>query len=131
MRGIADESAGWASAHSVPYLLTLVGDTLVAERSPGRRMEYRRVVSTGTVDGLAADVTWTPDDAGIRSNPAAETVVSLVRDADDEITIAIGDGLSTIPYSGRPPDILDGPALEVASAGGVFGSLIFPQGDTP
>jgi len=128
MRGIADESAGWASAHSVPYLLTLVGDTLVASPHPDIE-KYRRVVSTGTVDGLAADVTWTPDDAGITIESGGQTVVSLVRDAD-EITIAIGDGSWTIPYSGDLRIILDGPALEVASAGGVLGSLIFPQGDT-
>src|SRR3712207_5423471 len=34
MRGVADPAAGWASAHSVPHVLSLDGDTLVAVPHP-------------------------------------------------------------------------------------------------
>jgi beta-fructofuranosidase len=128
MRGIADESARWASAHSVPYVLTLDGDILVATPHPDID-KYRQQESTRTVDGLAADVTWSPDAAGIAFESGGKAVVSLARE-NDEVIVAVGDQSWKTPYSGNIRIILDGPVLEVASAAGLFGSSIAPQGDT-
>lgn len=126
MRGIADESAGWASAHSVPYLLTLDGDTLVASPHPDLD-NYRTGTPTGHITGLAADVRWTPDDAGLSIESGGQTVVALVLE-NDQVKIAVDDREWWLPYSGDVRLILDGPVLEVASAGGLFGSPIDPQG---
>lgn len=128
MRGIADHAAGWASAHSVPYVLTLVGDILVATPHPDIE-KYRQEASTSTIDGLAADVTWSPDASGITIESGGQAVVSLARE-NDQVTITVGDSTSTIPYSGELRIILDGPVLEVASTAGLFGSPISPQGVT-
>ena len=128
MRGIADESAGWGSAHSVPYVLTLDGDTLIASPHPDLD-KYRTGSPAVIVDGLAADMTWAPDGAGLTIESGDRTVVSLVRE-NDEMTIAVGDSEWRLPFSGDVRIILDGPVLEVASARGLFGSRIDPQGAT-
>ncbi|GAA1963781.1 glycoside hydrolase family 32 protein [Microbacterium deminutum] len=126
MRGIGDESAGWASAHSVPYLLTLEGDTLIAVPHPDLD-KYRTGTPTRDIAGLAADITWTPDESGLTIESAGVTVVALVR-KNDELTAAAGDKTWTLPFSSDVRIILDGPVLEIASAGGLFAAPITPQG---
>ena len=129
MRGIADESAGWASAHSVPYLLTLDGDTLVATPHPDLD-KYRTGGLHRHLDGLAADMTWTPDDAGIydRIRRPDRGLPGARQRRDDDRRRRRVHGRFPTPASIRI--ILDGPVLEVASAGGLFGSPISPQGTT-
>ncbi|MCC4907687.1 glycoside hydrolase family 32 protein [Microbacterium sp. cx-59] len=126
MRGVADKSAGWASAHSVPYLLTLDGDTLVASPHPDLE-NYRTGAPAGDFSGLAAEMSWSPDDAGLSIESGGQLVVSMGRE-NDELTIAIDDREWKVPYSGEVRIIVDGPVLEVSSARGLFGSAISPQG---
>jgi beta-fructofuranosidase len=58
MRGVEDLGAGWANAHSVPYLLRLDGDVLVASPHPDIE-RYRDAPSAdGRIDGTAADILW-------------------------------------------------------------------------
>lgn len=128
MRGIADEPAGWASAHSVPYVLTLDGDTLVATPHPDLD-KYRAGTPTGNIPGLAADITWTPDHAGLSVESGGQTVVSVVRD-NDELTVAVGEKAWAFPYSGDVRVIFDGPVLEIASGAGLFAAPITPNGTT-
>jgi beta-fructofuranosidase len=128
MRGIADESAGWASAHSVPYVLTIDGDTLVASPHPDLD-KYRTGTPTSHVAGLAAEITWTPDDAGMSIDSGGQRVVSLTR-SSDELIVAVGAQAWTFPYSGDVRIILDGPVLEIASAVGLFAAPITPNGTT-
>ena len=60
MRGIADVEAGWASAHSVPHVLTLDGDRLVATPHPDVDAVRGRVADDGRLAGLAGDLVWSP-----------------------------------------------------------------------
>jgi len=129
MRGIMDETVGWAGAHSVPHLLTLDGDTLVASPHPDLD-KYRTRVPAGHVAGLAADLTWTPDDAGLSIESGGQAVVSLTRENDTVVTVTVGENEWQLPYSADVRLILDGPVLEVSSTGGLFGSPISPQGTT-
>jgi beta-fructofuranosidase len=128
LRGVADKAAGWASAHSVPYVLTLVGDSLVATPHPDLD-KYRTGAPTGHITGRAAEVTWTPDDTGMSVESGGQTVVSVVRD-NDELTVAVGAQTWTLPYSGDVRIILDGPVLEITSAAGLFAAPIAPNGTT-
>ena len=59
MRGVHDLDAGWASAHSLPHVLSLDGDALVATPHPDVE-RYRSEAAGGT----ALDVVWTPGDTG-------------------------------------------------------------------
>ena len=129
MRGIGDPEAGWEGAHSVPYALSLDGDPLVATPHPDLD-KYRTRAPAGYVAGLAADLTWTPDDAGLSIKSGGHAVVSLSRGNDTAVTVTVGENDWQLPYSGDVRLILDGPVLEVSSTGGLFGSPISPQGTT-
>lgn len=128
MRGVADIAAGWASAHSVPYLLSVADDVLVARPHPDLE-KYRAPEPVNHVVGLAADITWTPGGSGLTIESGGETVVSLAV-KDREVAILAGGKDGRVPLSGDIRIILDGPVLEVSSGGGLFGSVIAPKGDT-
>lgn len=116
MRGVADPIAGWASVHSVPYVLSLDGERLVA--TPHADLErYRGAVSAAGVDGPAADIVWSPAPEG---ELTVDAVGLVVKAASDELTLCVGDGQWTMPYRGEVRIVVDGPAVEVSSAGGVF-----------
>ncbi|MDN3497044.1 glycoside hydrolase family 32 protein [Planococcus sp. APC 4015] len=124
MRGIADLDAGWASAHSIPYLLTIEEDVLVTRPHP----DIERYRSPGSV-GLAADITWTPDTAGLTITSGGGTVASLELTGPEELTLRIGEAEHSFPVSGDVRVIVDGPVLEVASRSGLFGAAVTPRGE--
>src|SRR6476469_6900174 len=70
MRGIADPDVEWAGAHSVPHLLRLEGDHLVADPHPDIE-RYHQPAGSGTppFDAQAVDITWSP-------NPGDEVAIS-------------------------------------------------------
>ena len=47
-----------------------------------------------------------------------------------EVAILVGNDHQRMPLSGDIRIILDGPVLEVSSAGGLYGSVIAPKGET-
>ena len=100
--------AGWASAHSVPHALTLDGDTLIATPHPDLE-QYRTGATTGDVAGLAADVTWTPDEAGLSIESGGQALVSLTRENDAVVTVGVGANEWQLPYSGKVRIILEVP----------------------
>ncbi|MEO2131166.1 MAG: glycoside hydrolase family 32 protein [Microbacterium sp.] len=126
MRGIGDADAGWEGAHSVPHVLSLDGDRLVATPHPDVDAHRGPAATTGKVAGLAADIEWGNGGAGdlvISSGDA--TVVTLRRDADT-ITIHLEDSTVALPVEGLVRVIVDGPVLEVSSVAGVAGAAIAP-----
>lgn len=125
MRGIEDLDAGWAGAHSIPYILSIEGDVLVATPHPDIE-QYREPGATG----LAADITWTPDAAGLRLTSGGEDAATLELSGAGELTVRIGDAVHAFPAAGEVRVIVDGPVLEVGSRGGLFGAPIAPRGDT-
>jgi beta-fructofuranosidase len=128
MRGVADIAAGWAGAHSVPYVLSVVNDVLIARPHPDLET-YRDEAAVGHVPGLAADITWTPDKSRLTVESDGEAVATLAV-VDGELAISVGVQEARMPLSGEVRIILDGPALEISSAGGVFGSAIAPHGQS-
>ncbi|HEY3547700.1 MAG TPA: glycoside hydrolase family 32 protein [Propionicimonas sp.] len=129
LRGVEDVASGWASAHSVPHILRVAGDRLVAEPHPSIErsrvsqvlLEPRGSSATGRV-GPVCDIEW---DAPVGS------ALSLVGDGDAEVAsmsvdaggvdIRVGAEVWTVPLAGdRIRILVDGPILEVFTQGGVL-----------
>lgn len=129
MRGFGGASEGWAGAHSVPYLLTVTGERIVATPHPDVVAHRGRVSPDGRVAGLAADVVWTPVGAArLEVFSGGLPVVAIGVDADT-LEVAVPDGVSdTLPVEGEVRVVLDGPVLEVSSAAGLYGAVIAPTG---
>jgi len=129
MRGISDPAAGWANAHSLPHRLRVDGDRLVARPHPDVASHRGGLAADGRIDGLAADIEWDVTEGELRIRSSDRAVASLSRSGDE--VIVTGDaGSQRIPASGPIRVIVDGPVLEVSSAGGIFGVAVSPNGST-
>jgi len=128
MRGIADEDAGWASAHSVPHRLRLDGDVLVAEPHPDLLRRRGPQCVGGHVDSLAADIEW--DGIGELSVASGGAEVFRMRSAGAECVISIGGAEASFPARGPVRVLVDAQSLEVSSHAGIFGAAIAPTGDS-
>ncbi len=128
MRGIDDLDAGWAGAHSVPYVLDLDGDVLVARPHPDLE-RYRGPVSVdGVVTGTAADVLWTG--AGSLTIGSGDRTLATAESRGGDIVVTVGDDSWTLPRD--RPDIrfvIDAGSLEVSSDHGVLGLPVPPPAD--
>lgn len=129
MRGIADADAGWAGAHSIPYVLSLRDDLLVATPHPDLDRYHAPASSSGVVAGLAADISWTPDADGLTITSGGAVVARLVL-VGDEVDIVAGGASGRLPHPGPVRVVVDGPTLEVSGAAGVFGAAVEPHGDS-
>lgn len=131
MRGVEDAEAGWASAHSVPYVLGVEGDRLVASPHPDVELYRQAPVADGVVPGLAADVLWSPrEGAPLVVSSAGRTVLEL-RLSDGRIEARIGDEVWHLPWDGDDARlILDAQVVEISCAGGLLGLVAAPSGDS-
>jgi beta-fructofuranosidase len=127
MRGVADFEAGWASAHSIPYVLSVDGGVLVASPHPDLE-RYRSVQGADRIDGLAADIVWAPDSGELTVASGGQVVVSLAATADG-LRVRTADGDAVVPVSGDVRVVIDGPVLEISSAAGLFGAAVAPAGE--
>lgn len=125
MRGIGGGEDGWASAHSVPHLLSIEGDRLCATPHPDLLRHRGDAVSSRSVDGVAADVVWGEVEAGSLAikDGGGEVVANLRRD-QDELTVTIGESETSMPVTGDVRILIDGPILEASSNGSIFGGRI-------
>jgi beta-fructofuranosidase len=123
MRGVHDLDAGWASAHSLPHVLSLDGDTLVA--TPHQDVErYRSQPAVGT----ALDVVWTPGDTGELVVDAGDTALVTLRFADGELTVIGGAEPWSMPAASPIRIILDAQAVEISSPLGLGGVGVAADG---
>jgi beta-fructofuranosidase len=131
MRGIADQDAGWASAHSVPHVLTVENNRLISTPHPDLEKYRAPVVNDGNLPALAGDVVWSPSSGeSLRVTSAGKTV--FVLDADSQKLIATSETETLeVPYLGGDVRIiLDAQAIEVSSTGGMLGFAAAPEGPT-
>ena len=123
MRGVQDEEAGWAGAHSLPYVLELEGDVLVASPHPDVLRYRGPIAQGGVVAGLAADAEWTPGGMLVVQHGEVETARLRVEDA--ELTLQVGAESWGMPFDGGAVRVVvDGPVLEVSSRRGLLGAAI-------
>lgn len=127
MRDVADEAQGWASCLSIPYLLSVHEDRLVAEPHPEVTARRRELVDEGD-HATAFDLEWKPTagDHLTLDAPAGESVRLTVGDRR-LVMERPGHKTCSMPWMGGGVRIIvDGPVVEVSSAGGVLGGPIQP-----
>ncbi|WP_217645651.1 glycoside hydrolase family 32 protein [Microbacterium sp. cf046] len=128
MRGVADFEAGWAGAHSIPYVLSVVNSALVA--TPHSDLErYRSADGVGQINGLAADIAWVPDSGELTVTSGGRPVVVLTATEDGDLRVTTADADTVVPVSGDVRLIVDGPVVEISSAAGLIGAAVAPSGD--
>lgn len=131
MRGVEDIGAGWAGAHSVPYVLGVDGDRLTAAPHPDLERYRADPVADGVVPGLAADVEWSPSEgATLVVTSAGQPVVEL-RAGDGVLEARAGAQAWQMPFDGGDVRIvLDAQVIEISCASGVLGLTGAPTGDS-
>lgn len=124
MRGIGGESEGWASALSVPYVLSIREAGLWATPHDDV-IRHRGALSTdGTTPGPVADVEWTGSDRGRLDLVVGDAVAaSLVRD-EGALAITVGGATTSIPVRDDVRILVDGPVLEVSTGIALFGARL-------
>ncbi|RXZ51794.1 glycoside hydrolase family 32 protein [Agromyces binzhouensis] len=128
IRGVADEQAGWAGAHSVPYRLSASNGALVAAPHPDVAAHRGDPAVDGRVAGLAADVEWDAADGDLSVSCGSDRLLRVVRAAGSAV-VTIGDDEWTVPASDRLRIIIDGTVLELSSPAGLFAATLHPTGD--
>lgn len=128
LRGIADSVDQWASAHSAPHTLRLDGNTLVA--APHKNLDAYRAAPNGkTVEGLAADVQWTPSKNDVLTVRSGDSDLCTISVGGDTLLIRSGREQSEMPYNGGPLRLLlDGPSIELSGLSGVIAVSLDPSG---
>jgi len=129
LREVADPGAGWAGAHSLPHLLRVEGDRLLA-RPHDVVDSLRRDMSGAEMEGeggsrsvsvgLPADIEWTPGPSGGRL--AMEGSVIELSASSRVLSVAIADFTCEVEW--KPAEtvriIVDGPAVEIFTRAGVI-----------
>jgi beta-fructofuranosidase len=123
LRGVNDPDAGWASAHSLPYTLSLEGDHLLAVPQDGLDAYRGAPAESGRVAGGAADAVWTPV-------PASAGTLLVVADGEVVADIWVGEGRLVLsrggdswemPYTGGDVRVVvDGPIVEASTPDGLI-----------
>jgi beta-fructofuranosidase len=128
LRGVTDEEAGWAGAHSVPHVLSLSGDELVATPHPDLATRRGVRVVDGRVTGLAADVEWGGTGELVVAS-GGESLLRLNAIGSASLVVEAGGEPWTIPYGGGPVRVVvDGPIAEVSTRQGLVALVIDPRG---
>lgn len=129
MRGIDDLDAGWASAHSIPYLLSLSGEVLVATPHPDLDAYLAPPATDGHVAGTAADIRWAG--TGVLEVRSGGELLFALDGTGDAVVVVVGTERTELPR--RSADVrvvVDATALEVVTDLGVLGHAIPVPGDS-
>jgi beta-fructofuranosidase len=133
MRGIQDTQAGWSGTHSVPYVLSLNDDHLVATPHPDLSRYQSQVREDRQVEiGSAFDAIWTPQgEAASIEVLSGSGCVLHVQTRADELIARTRDETWKMPYSGSKVHmILDGPVVELSTSDGLLGFAIASSGES-
>ncbi len=123
MRGIHDLEAGWASAHSIPYLLSLDGDVLVATAHPDLNAYRDGVAQDSRVDGNAADITWRG--VGRLEVSSGGSTLFLLDGSHEALVLSVGAESWEVPRgSAEVRVIVDGGSVEIVTDRGILGGPI-------
>jgi beta-fructofuranosidase len=130
LRGVDDVEGRWASANSIPHVLSLLdGETVVAEPHPN--LKARRLAGTALETGIPAtvsalvDIDWTllpaPDAARLSIEDEAGRPVLMLCAQHGELRAETAAGAWTMPLSGAGVRVvIDGPVCELFNDAGVM-----------
>lgn len=134
LRGLEDSDGRWVGAISLPHLLRRDGTRLVAEPHPNLATRRREVLSHESHPAprfalpYAADLEWAlaPGEAGslsVTAGGGADVLSFSVRAAT--LRVRVREDTWEMPFLGSGLRIvLDGPAVEIFGAAGVFAAPI-------
>lgn len=129
MRHVDDVDEGWASAHSIPYVLSLSSGQLTATPHPDLERHLGAPLESNVVDGASFFVEWRPVDGNstleFRTDGAELLHLSIADGVLSAIAPAQSDPL-TVPVTGSVAVIVDGPVVEIVSPAGLLGFPIDP-----
>lgn len=129
LRDVHDSAGKWASAHSIPHILRLVGDRVVA--APTTNLVQARVgtvaqLQDGSIQvGSSFDIEMTLGGADARATLTIDgDVLRLVATAG-HVTVTTSAGEWVMPNDGADIRVVgDGPVVEVFSNGGVLAAPV-------
>ncbi len=129
LRDVEDQAGRWASSLSVPHILHIEGDRLVAtphpsvsaQRTAGPVLDPLGATATSIVSANC-DIEWEATLGGTltSADDAGSPLAALTAGADD-LTVSIGEQEWHMPLSDRTLRVLlDGPVIEVFATTGTF-----------
>ncbi len=125
LRGVVDSSGKWASAHSVPHVLRLVGNRVVA--APSGNVAKARSGNPVQVRGdrvtvpSAFDIEMTLDGASTGAVLTIDGDLLRIAVASGQVTVTTPEGEWAVPLGGTDLRVLvDGPVVEVFTNAGVL-----------
>lgn len=124
MRGIGGPDVGWAGAHSVPHLLEVRGDTLVATVHPDLDRYRSEPVEATAVDGQAADLSWRPEPGDRLTLSRGGQLVATLQHAGADLLLNRGGAVTAMPATDQVRILVDGPVLEISGATGMMGAAL-------
>lgn len=123
MRGIDDFEEGWAGAHSIPYLLSLDGDLLIATPHPDLDAYRGPASPDGRIAGTAADIRWAG--TGTLEVQSQGSQLFSVDGSGDALILTVAGERTELPRSAADVRIIvDATALEIITDHGVLGHPI-------
>lgn len=128
IRGITDDDAGWAGAHSVPFRLSAVDGVLVATPHPDVAAHRGERAADGRVPGTTADIEWAATTGELTVDSGGESVLHVSRTPETAV-VTIGEAEWIVPAAGPLRMIIDGPVFELASTAGLFSAALRPTGE--
>jgi beta-fructofuranosidase len=129
LRGVDDHNHGWASANSIPHLLSLRDDAVIAEPHPNLTAlrTSGTVVKPGASADLpsVADIEWSLDastsTAGLTLTDADGNIVLSLRTEDGALHAVTRDGSWSMPVGGKQVRlVVDGPVAELFNVAGTM-----------
>lgn len=126
MRGIGGADTGWASALSVPHVLSVKDGRLAATPHPDVSA-HRVPALEGEMAARAVDIEWAGTHGDLTVRNGDHTVAVIQRDSES-LRILVEGETTTIPATGLARIIVDGPTLEVSSMGAIFGARVHDAG---
>ncbi|MCA0295066.1 MAG: glycoside hydrolase family 32 protein [Actinobacteria bacterium] len=126
MRGVSDPVAGWVGAHSLPHVLSLQGDRLVAWPHPDVERYHHEHEATvlDAVDVDAVDVCWDPAPGDLLRVWRGQQVVATIERTLTGLRVGVGGEVESMPAEGQVRIVVDGPVLELATTGANFGAAV-------
>lgn len=130
MRDVNDRAGAWASAHSVPHVLELVGDRVIAQPHPavsGARAGHGVAIAPDAVTTIdaCAELEWALEPgarAALALTDAEGGDVLTLEVSADHLSASTVTGAWTMPVGGGGVRVLlDGPVVEIFTTAGVMG----------